>query len=85
MESEFTAALHYLGGGYKQEDRLGTWSDCNSRRGNGFSLKEGRLRSILGGNFLVRGNEVPTLLPRAVGVHPWGVLLAVDGALGRLS
>ena len=55
LRGELTAAFQDLKGAYKQEgNQLFERVDNSSRRGNGFKLKDGRLRSDVGGNSLQR-------------------------------
>jgi len=44
LQGELIEALQYLKEGYKEEDRLFSKIYCYKTRGNGFKLKEGKLR-----------------------------------------
>jgi len=45
LQGDLTAAFQYLKGSYKQAGKgLSTRACCDSSRGNGFKLKEGRFR-----------------------------------------
>ena len=53
---DLTVAFQYLKGAYKQEGEwLFTRVDSDRTRGNGFKLKQGRFRWLLGRSFSHRG------------------------------
>jgi len=53
LRGDLIAAFQYLEGAYKQEgSKLFERVDNSRTRGNGFKLKEGRFRSMLGGSSL---------------------------------
>ena len=88
LRGDLIAAFQYLKGAYKQEGSQLFERDDNGRtRGNGFKLKEGRLRLDIRGKFLTEGvmrgwNRLPR---EAVDTPSLEVFKArLDGALGSL-
>ena len=88
---DLIAAFQYLKRGYKQEVSQHFtrtfYKDSDRTRGNGFKLKEGRLRfDVRGKFFITESDEVLNRLPReVVDATSLEVLKArLDGALGSL-
>ena len=85
---DLIAALQYLKGAYKQEGSRLFEGVSNSRtRGNGYKLKEGRLRlDIRGKFFTMRVVRCQNRLPREVVDAPSleAFKARLDGALGSL-
>ena len=88
LQGDPIAAFQYLKGAYKQEgSQLFTRVDNGRTRGNGFTLKEERLRLDIRGKFFTkRAVRCWNRLPReAVDAPTLEVFKArLDGALGSL-
>ena len=55
LQEDTVAAFQYLRGAYKKEgDQLFTRPDHDRTRRNGFKLREGKIKLMLEGNFLLR-------------------------------
>lgn len=65
--------FQYLKGDYKQEgNEHFTQVDSNRTRGNGFQLKEGKFRLVVGGRFLLSEVRCWSRLPgETVDAHHW--------------
>ena len=67
LHGDLTVAFCYLKGAYKLlGEQLVTQSDCDRTRGDGFKLKEGRLRLDVRKFFTWRVVRLQHRLPRAV-------------------
>jgi len=64
-----------------------TWFNGDRTRGNGFKLKEAKIRLDVEGNISCEGGEALAQLPREAGGAPSLEVVRdrLDGALGRLS
>ena len=88
LRGDLIAAFQYLKGAYKQEgSKLFEKVDNNRTRGNGFKLKEGRLRLNVRGKFFTRRvvrcwNRLPREVVDAPSLEVFKARLA--GALGNL-
>jgi len=88
LGGDLIAAFQYLKGAYKQEGSQLCGRVHNSRtRGNGFKLKEGRLRLDVRGKFFTMRvlrcwNRLPREVVDAPSLKVFGARL--DGALGSL-
>jgi len=88
LQGDLTAAFQYLKGAYKKGgDKLFSQACCDSTKGNGFKLKEGRFRLDIRKNFFtMRVVKHWNRLPREVVAAPSLETLKarLDGALSSL-
>ena len=84
-----TMALQYRKGDYKQKGiQLFTWSDCDSTKGNGLKLEEGKFRLEIRKKFFTQRvvrhcNRLPRETVDAPSLEVFQTRL--NGALGSLS
>ncbi|PKU41118.1 hypothetical protein llap_8588 [Limosa lapponica baueri] len=87
LQEDLRAAFQYLNGSYKKDgDRL-LIRECSDRKGNGFKLKEGRIRLDIGKKFFTmrvvrHWNRLPREAVNALSLEVFKTRL--DGALSNL-